>query len=96
MAKQLDIKCPAGEDVHPILSPNPMDVQCRVQGGLRPQQDPDGSPAVCCDRYDLCSIWRTHKEIECGPSTKRQRDATRSPLHSHTLSRDARRDTLRV
>jgi hypothetical protein len=94
--KQREVKCPAGEDVHPVLSPNTMDVQCRIQGGLRPQTDPNGGPAVCCANYVDCSIWRTHKEIECAPSSKKQRDATRRPLHSHTLSRDARRDTLRV
>src|SRR4051794_19841841 len=93
--------CPAAEIVHPVLSPHADDVQCRVQGGLRPaRSSPDASghrePAICCALYTRCSIWRVHKEIhEFGPSTKRQRDAAISGPRSHTLSGDLERDIMR-
>jgi hypothetical protein len=76
-----DLKCPGGEIVHPVLSPNPADVQCRIEGGLRPAQR---SP--CCNDYTRCSIWRYHVEIDRGPSTKRQRDAQFAGLRPHVLS----------
>lgn len=90
-----EVKCPAAEDVHPVLSPNAVDVVCRIQGGLRPASDPDGSPAVCCANYAGCRIWRTAWEIDHGPSTGLQRAAVRAPLHQHTL-KNATRDTVEI
>lgn len=95
MARKLEIRCPAGADVHPVLSPNPLDVVCRIQGGLRPARGPDGEAVVCCSEYTRCRIWTLHKDIENGPSTKAQRDQTRSEPHRHTLQH-ARRDELRI
>lgn len=96
---KLEVLCPAGTDVHPVLSPNPMDVQCRVQGGLRPAatRDAQGNAqrVVCCAEYTRCSIWRIHKDIVRPgvPSTKRHRDETLSEPHRHTLS-NATRDKV--
>lgn len=89
------VLCPAGADVHPVLSPNPVDVSCRIQGGLRPAVGRDGTPVVCCADYTLCAIWRTTRDIESGPSSKAQRDATRSAPHQHTL-KHAQRDTVKI
>lgn len=90
-----EVLCPAGIDVHPVLSRNSLDVLCRVQGGLRPATDVDGAPVVCCDQYVKCRIWQHHKEIECGPSTKKQRDGANHGERSHTLS-NATRDRVAI
>lgn len=95
------IQCPAGEIVHPVLSRNRADVQCRVQGGLRPaesQPDPMGArkPAVCCSNYANCQIWRMHQEIERGPSTKKQRDASLVLPQRHVLGGSLPRELIRV
>jgi hypothetical protein len=97
-----DVKCPAGEEAHPVLSRNAMDVRCRVQGGLRPAvlgspTRVTGEPVVCCDQYERCGIWRTHKDIvrSDAPSTKAQRDATVGTRRPDVL-RQATRDRLVV
>src|SRR4051812_6802919 len=85
------VLCPAGAEVHPVLSRNPTDVHCRVQGGLRPAavREANGNPvlAVCCSDYVSCPVWRVHKDIvrASAPSTKRQRDETQSEPKPHAL-----------
>jgi hypothetical protein len=86
----LEVLCPAGAAVHPVLSRNDMDVQCRIQGGLRPARHDDGRPVVCCSKYVDCRIWQTHKAIDGGPSTKAQRDETFALPHNHTLKHASR------
>lgn len=96
---KIEIKCPAADLVHPVLSRNPSDVQCRVQGGIRPThvREANGAPtvAVCCSNYERCSIWRVHKDIirPHVPSTKKMRDETLSEPQAHTL-RHATRDKV--
>lgn len=76
MAKTLEVKCPAGQERHPVLSPNELDVECRIQGNLRPgKHRVTGEVAVCCDAYATCRIWMYHVEVtRGGNSTKKQRD----------------------
>lgn len=96
-----EIQCPAGEIVHPVLSPNRDDVQCRIQGGLRPartREDAMGrsEPVVCTGDYTKCRIWRTHVQIDRGPSTKKQRDQTLSNPHRHALTGRHEREKVRA
>lgn len=85
-----------------MLSRNAADVQCRVEGGLRPAQSETGplgdtEPAICCADYQRCQIWRVHKEVhEFGPSTKRQRDQALTGPRPHVLDGDLARETLRA
>lgn len=86
------VLCPAGEEVNPVLSPNKLDIQCRIQGGLRPariQRAHDrtiaGSLAICCADYADCRIWQVHQDIERAKSTKAQRDQTVSRPHDHVI-----------
>lgn len=89
---RVHVQCPAAEAVHPVLSRNKHDVQCRIQGGLRPARNPDpnlpggGEPAVCCGDYTKCRIWLVAYAIDHGPSTKAQRDQAVGQRHSHTMT----------
>lgn len=70
-----EIKCPAGQARNPVLSPNVLDVECRIMGNMQPAIDREGKPVVCCANYSVCRVWQTHIEVERGgPSTKAQRD----------------------
>lgn len=69
------IQCPAGQERHPVLSPHAMDVECRIQGNLRPAAY-GGKPAICCDNYADCMVWKQTQVLERGQSTLRQRDQT--------------------
>lgn len=83
------IKCPAGQEEHPVLSQNAMDVQCRIEGGLRPAEfrsnaTGDKEVVVCCADYWRCPIWRSHKELEA-VGTAEQRAMGMAPMKSHVL-----------
>lgn len=54
------VKCPAAEEQHPIFSPNKQDVECRIQGNLRP-----GELAAkhCCGDYALCPVWIAARKV---------------------------------
>ena len=81
----LDITCPAGEGQHPVLSPNDLDVECRIQGRLRPARE----DAPCCGNYANCTVWKHHKEIEKQVRTVAAIEGNRGNRGSHTLgSRD--------
>lgn len=82
---RVEVKCPAAEIQHPVLSRNKDDAQCRINGHLQPAK---GSP--CCGEYTRCQIWRIHTEIERGPSTQSQRDQARSGPRPHVLEGVAR------
>lgn len=75
-----EIKCPAGEPMHPVLSPNDLDVECRIQGRLRPAK---GSP--CCAEYVKCSVWRAHKEQNWSARTVKVAETMRQNRSEHTL-----------
>lgn len=75
------IQCPAAQERHPVLSPNKLDIECRVAGFMQPARRRDqnapggGDPVVCCVDYARCNVWKTHVEvIRFGSSTKAQRD----------------------
>jgi hypothetical protein len=78
----LTITCPAGEGTHPILSPNDLDVECRIQGRLRPARE----DAPCCGDYAKCPVWVRHKEINQRVRTVKAAEATRGNRTDHTLS----------
>lgn len=42
-----------------MLSPNLLDVECRIQGNLRPEN----GKIPCCGDYAKCSVWRSHKKM---------------------------------
>lgn len=93
------IQCPAGRPEHPVLSPNPLDVQCGIEGGLRPAtMRPDSTgrrePVVCCADYWRCPIWRSHKDLE-SVGTAEQRAMGRAPMRRHTLT-GVERDSIRA
>lgn len=75
---KLRVQCPAGEERHPVLSRNELDIECRIQGDLRPARTGENQePVICCADYAKCRVWQTHIEIErFGPSQKVQRDQT--------------------
>jgi len=52
-----EITCPAAAEIHPVTSPNDMDIHCRIAGHLRPAE---GSP--CCGAYADCNIWRAEQD----------------------------------
>lgn len=74
------IRCPAGEAQHPVLSPNPLDVECRIAGRLQPAK---GSP--CCGDYWKCGIWRKHKENDWEARTVKVSESQRARAN-HVLS----------
>jgi hypothetical protein len=86
------VQCPAGEDVHPILSPNDLDVECRIQGNLRPAVRSNGQLAICCDHYDRCPVWREHKETNWESRTVKIDEMQRA-RSKHTLT-DAERERV--
>lgn len=78
--KSPTIQCPAAQERHPVLSPNKLDIECRIAGFIQPARRRDtnvrggGEPRVCVGDYADCTIWKYHVEIERGSSTKAQRD----------------------
>lgn len=94
MAKP-QIQCPAAQERHPVLSPHPLDVECRVTGLMRPaRSSPDAmggrSTVVCCDAYANCAIWQRVRAVEMGGAvgnpTQRQRSELIAPRTRDTLS----------
>ncbi len=82
---QMSIQCPAAQERHPVLSPNGLDVECRIAGFMQPARRRNtnvpggGEPVVCCSEYSRCRVWMTHVEVtRFGPSTKKQRDQVRA------------------
>lgn len=61
MADELQVKCPAAEVQHPILSPNEDDVECRIQGNLRPGEQ---AKRHCCRDYATCPAWIGHRKVQ--------------------------------
>lgn len=54
-----ELRCPAAEEAHPVLSPNDLDIRCQISGNLQPAE---GSP--CTGEYTGCRIWLTAKREE--------------------------------
>lgn len=81
------ILCPAAEKVHPVLSLNDLDVECRIAGTIRPAA---GSP--CCGEYVDCPVWRRHKQNDWTIRTAQAQDAQRRRAQRHVL--DAERDRI--
>lgn len=79
----VEAKCPAAEIVHPVLSPNKNDAECRITGSLRPAQR-KGKKAYCCDNYYDCPVWQAHKKQNALNTSVRvdQMQRARAP---HTL-----------
>lgn len=71
-----------------MLSPNALDVECRIMGNMQPaRNNRTGEPAICCAEYHKCRVWRTAKEIESfGPSTKKMRDQAMAGRARDTLT----------
>lgn len=86
----LQVKCPAGEEAHPVLSPNELDIECRIQGNLRPATE-DGP---CCGAYAECPAWIGHKQRQVENREVRVRQAMRARAH-HVLP-DRARETVRA
>lgn len=81
----VSVTCPAAELVHPVLSPNPDDIECRIAGRLRPAIDSHGDSVVCCANYTNCKIWQVSKRNETQNREARIK-ATQRRRARHTLS----------
>jgi hypothetical protein len=81
-------KCPAADIQQPVLSPHPIDFECRVAGILYP---PGSKPCNGC--YSDCTIWKQHKmtmDLRTDQRTAREFQGTRRARH--TLSRTDRQE----
>lgn len=100
----LDVKCPAAELVHPVLSSNESDVECRVQGNLRPSRtrpnpmQTKGKPVVCCAEYAKCPVWSAHKRQMIMDTSVRVAEMQRNVRSGHTLRSgdEAKRENITI
>jgi hypothetical protein len=88
----IEVKCPAAELQHPVLSPNEDDIECRIQGNLRPaRKRPNsmqvkGTPVVCCAAYAECKVWQAHKRQMEASRTQAVREMQRNIRAKHVVS----------
>jgi hypothetical protein len=83
--RAMEVTCPAAEIVHPVLSPNESDVECRIAGRLQPTRGSTGKPAICCENYIDCKIWRRAAHNNWRNRTVKT-EAAQFQRANHTLS----------
>ncbi len=58
------LACPASAFTHPVLSLNPLDVECQLTGNVRPAGGSICCTAIGSGSYLTCPVWRLWRDMQ--------------------------------